>query len=113
MPSIFTTSGSAAIPIWFVTAANYKEVRERLAAGARAFADAAGFEPKPGRHLALPGEVGLSGILFGLENADDARDLFLPGQLPQLLPSGAYRFANDPHDVRLAALAFAPGSYRF
>jgi leucyl aminopeptidase len=113
MPSIFTTSGSAAIPIWFVTAANYKEVRERLAAGARAFADAAGFEPKPGRHLALPGEGGLSGILFGLENADDARDLFLPGQLPQLLPSGAYRFANDPHDVRLAALAFALGSYRY
>ena len=113
MPSIFTTSGSAAIPIWFVTAANYKEVRERLAAGARAFADAAGFEPKPGRYLALPGEGGLSGILFGLENADDAKDLFLPGQLPQLLPSGAYRFANDPHDVRLAALAFALGSYRF
>jgi leucyl aminopeptidase len=113
MPSIFTTSGSAAIPIWFVTAANYNEIREGLPAGARAFADAAGFEPKPGRYLALPGEDGLSGILFGLENADDAKDLFLPGQLPQLLPSGAYRFANDPHDARLAALAFAVGCYRF
>jgi leucyl aminopeptidase len=113
MPSIFTTSGSAAIPIWFVTAVNYNEVSERLPAGARAFADAAGFEPKPGRYLALPGEGGLSGILFGLENADDAKDLFLPGQLPQLLPSGGYRFANDPYDVRLAALAFAVGGYRF
>jgi leucyl aminopeptidase len=113
MQSIFPTGGSAAIPIWFVTAANYKEVRERLTAGARAFADAAGFEPKPGRYLALPGDGGLSGVLFGLENADDAKDRFLPGQLPQLLPSGAYRFANDPHDARLAALAFALGSYRF
>jgi leucyl aminopeptidase len=113
MPSIFTTNGSAAIPIWFVTAANYNEVRAQLPAGARAFADAAGFEPKPGRYLPLPGEGGLSGILFGLENADEAKDLFLPGQLPLLLPCGVYRFANEPHDARLAALAFAVGLYRF
>ena len=59
---------AAAIPIWFVTAATYKDVRGRLIAAARAFADAAGFEPKPGHYLALPGEGGLSGILFGLEN---------------------------------------------
>jgi leucyl aminopeptidase len=113
MPSIFTTNGSAAIPIWFVTAASYPEVRERLPAAARAFADAAGFETKPGRSLLLPGDSGLSGILFGLENTDDPKDLFLPGQLPQQLPSGVYRFANDPHDTRLAVLAFAVGSYRF
>jgi leucyl aminopeptidase len=29
------------------------------------------------------------------------------------LPAGAYRFANAPHDLRLATLAFALGSYRF
>ncbi len=114
MDPIFTTSrAAAAIPIWFVTAANYPEVRERLSAGVRAFADAAGFEPKPGQYLALPGEGGLGGILFGIEAADDAKDLFLPGRLPQLLPDGVYRFANDPHDARLAALAFALGAYRF
>ena len=114
MQSIFSAGASAAaIPIWFVTIATYKDVRERLSAAARAFADAAGFEPKPGQYLALPGEGGLSGILFGLENASDARDLFLPGRLPQQLPSGVYRFANDPHDARLAALAFALGAYRF
>ena len=33
--------------------------------------------------------------------------------MPGLLPPGVYRFANAPHDVRLAALAFALGSYRF
>jgi leucyl aminopeptidase len=114
MQSIFSGGASAAaIPIWFVTAATYKDVRERLGAGARAFADAAGFEPKPGQYLALPGEGGLSGILFGLENGGDAKDLFLPGRLPQQLPGGVYRFANDPHDTRLAALAFALGAYRF
>jgi leucyl aminopeptidase len=114
MQSIFGAGASAAaIPIWFVTIATYKDVRERLSPAARTFADAAGFEPKPGQYLALPGEGGLSGILFGLENASDARDLFLPGRLPQQLPSGVYRFANDPHDARLAALAFALGAYRF
>ena len=114
MQSIFGTGASAAaIPIWFVTATTYKDVRERLNAAARAFADAAGFEPKPGQYLALPGEGGLSGILFGLENGSDPRDLFLPGRLPQQLPAGVYRFANDPHDARLAALAFALGAYRF
>jgi leucyl aminopeptidase len=61
----------------------------------------------------LPGKTGLGGILFGLEGPNDVKDLFLPGRLPQLLPDGAYRFANDPHDVRLAALAFALGLYRF
>jgi len=117
MPSIFSAGASAAaIPIWFVTAATYKDVRERLPTAARVFTDAAGFEPKPGQYLALPGEAGvggLGGILFGLENESDAKDLFLPGRLPQLLPAGVYRFANDPHDTRLAALAFGLGTYRF
>jgi len=114
MTSIFVARGTAqAIPIWFVTAASYPELRERLEPEVRAFADATGFEPKPGRHLLLPGRTGLGGVLFGLEAADEAKDLFRPGLLPQHLPDGVYRFANDPHDARLAALAFALGSYRF
>ena len=114
MNSIFVTRGSSdAIPIWFVTAINWPEVRGRLDAGARAFAEAAGFEPKAGRHLLLPGKKGLGGVLFGLANDGDAGDRFLPGRLPHLLPDGVYRFASEPHDARLAALAFALGSYRF
>ena len=57
--------------------------------------------------------AGLAAILFGLEGANETKDLFLPGRLPQQLPDGVYRFANDPHDARLAALAFALGAYRF
>jgi leucyl aminopeptidase len=113
MEPVFVTRGTAAIPIWFVTAQTYPEVRQRIGAEACAFADAAGFEPKPGRYLLLPGKKGLGGVLFGLETADDAKDLFLPGRLPQHLPDGVYRFANEPHDARLAALAFALGTYRF
>jgi len=53
-------------------------------------------------------------VLFALESEDDAsKDLFWPGALAPLLPAGAYRFANAPHDSRLAALAFALGAYRF
>jgi len=114
MDPVFVARGMAdAIPVWFVTAATYPDVRGLLGADARAFADAAGFEPKAGRHLVLPGKSGLGGVLFGIEAADDAKDLFLPGRLAQHLPDGIYRFANEPHDPRLAALAFALGCYRF
>jgi leucyl aminopeptidase len=118
MDAIFATPGASdAVPVWFVTAATYPDVRKMLGANAGAFADAAGFEPKSGRFLLLPGKSGdkkgLGGVLFGLEGADDVKDPFLPGRLTQQLPDGVYRFANSPHDTRLAALAFALGAYRF
>jgi len=118
MDAIFVARGTAdAVPVWFVTAVSYPEVRKMLSAGACAFADAAGFEPKSGRFLLLPGKSGdkkgLGGVLFGLEGAQDVKDLFLPGRLTTQLPDGVYRFANTPHDARLAALAFALGAYRF
>ena len=106
---------TATIPVTFVTAETWREQRERLDGRARAFADAAGFEPKPGRHLLMPGAEGaLAGALFALEAAGAAhKDPFAPGALSGLLPAGAYRFANAPHDSKLAALAFALGTYRF
>ncbi len=114
MDPIFVARGTAdAVPIWFATTANYAELRQQLGAEASAFADAAGFEPKVGRHLLLPGKKGLGGVLFGIEAAGDTKDLFQPGRLAQHLPDGIYRFANEPHDARLAALAIALGSYRF
>ena len=117
MHAAFLSRGQATakVPVTFVTASTWPELRERLDSRQRAFADAAGFEPKAGRHLLLPTtEGGLAGVLFALEGADDPhKDLFRPGALSVLLPAGAYRFANAPHDARLAALAFALGSYRF
>jgi leucyl aminopeptidase len=114
MEPIFAARASAsAVPIWFVTAQTYADIRKQVGAEACAFADAAGFEPKAGRHLLLPGKAGLGGVLFGLEGVSEPKDLFLPGRLPQHVPDGVYRFANEPHDARLAALAFALGLYRF
>jgi leucyl aminopeptidase len=109
MLPIFATRSRTAKPIWFVTAAGFRKVSDTLGGRDRAFVKAAGFEPKPGRHLLLPG----GGALFALEGANAPKNPFLPGLLPGLLPAGLYRFANAPHDIRLAALAFALGAYRF
>jgi leucyl aminopeptidase len=114
-PSFAHPGSAEAVPIWFATTATYAGVRERLSGAALAFAEAAGFEPRAGQSLLLPGANGaLGGVLFGLDAADKAgKDPFQPGRLPGLLPEGTYRFANPPHDTRLAALAFALGAYRF
>ena len=54
-PSLRSPSRPQRPPIWFVTAATCRGVRDGLdAARDRAFVKDAGFEPKPGRHLVLP-----------------------------------------------------------
>jgi leucyl aminopeptidase len=116
MPSPFETSPAAsAIPITFASRSTWDAIRATLPAEARQFAEANGFSGKPGACLTVPAPNGqIAGVLFGLEDsAARSRDLFRPGSLPALLPAGVYRFANAPHDTRLAALAFALGCYRF
>jgi len=115
MHPIFVTADKQAVPILFVTAKTFTEATKILDAREHVFIKAAGFEPKPGKHLLVPNETGkLAGMLFGLEDADDpVKDLFRPGALAGLMPAGTYRFANAPHDARLAALAIALGSYQF
>jgi leucyl aminopeptidase len=115
MHPIFASAGEQAVPILFVTAATFEKTIENIDDRERAFVLAAGYEPKPGHHLIVSASDGkLAGVLFAIENADEpVKDLFRPGQLSSLLPSGTYRFANSPHDARLAALAFALGAYQF
>ena len=116
MPSVFETAPAAkAIPITFATKANWDAIKAALPAEARQFAEANGFAAKPGKCLILPAPDGaIAQVIFGLEeDSAKSRDPFRSGALPGLLPAGTYRFANSPHDARLAALAFALGSYRF
>jgi leucyl aminopeptidase len=116
MHSLFETAPTAsAIPITFATTSTWAAISKDLAEPARQFALANDFTAKPGKCLILPSPNGqIAQVIFGLENASSkSRDLFRPGSLPGLLPPGVYRFANAPHDTRLAALAFALGSYRF
>jgi leucyl aminopeptidase len=113
--SFETAPDTAAVPITFATQTTWSAIARELPEPARQFAAANDFTAKPGKCLTLPSPEGkIAQVLFGLEDeAAKSRDLFRPGALPGLLPPGVYRFANAPHDLRLAALAFALGSYRF
>ena len=110
-----TAPAPSAIPIYFATKTTWPAIRQALPAPAQQFAMANDFTAKPGNCLTLPSPDGrIAQVIFGLEEeTSKSRDLFRPGALPGLLPPGVYRFANAPHDTRLAALAFALGSYRF
>jgi leucyl aminopeptidase len=113
-PVFLAPHSAATVPIWFVTASNWRDTRATLDPGAAAFAEACGFEPVAGRHAFLPGPNGaLAGVLFAQEDDHKPKDPFLAGKLAGVLPGGGYRFANSPHDPRLAALAFGLGAYRF
>jgi len=113
MHPVFVARSKTALPIWFVTSATFPKVIAKFDKRARAYVEAAGFEPRAGRHLILPSARGVGGALFALEGNKKDHNAFLPGLLPGVLPAGTYRFANAPHDARLAALAFALGAYRF
>jgi leucyl aminopeptidase len=116
MPSPFESAPTTpAIPVIFATKSTWERIAATLPVEGRQFAYANGFAAKPGACLPLPAADGtIVQVLFGIEDEDaKSRDLFRPGALPGLLPAGVYRFANAPHDTRLAALAFALGCYRF
>src|ERR1700755_2744119 len=102
MHPIFVARSKTAQPIWFVTPATLPKVLAGLNKTTRAFVKASGFEPLPSRHLILPGTNGTGGVLFGHEAGTGAKNAFLPGLLAGVLPAGTYRFANAPHDPRLA-----------
>ncbi|MCL2452114.1 MAG: leucyl aminopeptidase family protein [Alphaproteobacteria bacterium] len=108
-------SDSEPIDILFVTKESWPDISSTLPATGRTFAEACGFEPKPGRLQILPGpEGGIGAVLFGLESETaPGRDLFLPGQLEADLPPHLYRFVNQPHDPALAALSWLLSAYRF
>ena len=115
MSAVFATLPvPSAVPITFASKSTWPSVSTALSASAQQFARASGFAAKPGKCLILPTPDGdIAQVIFGIEDSGKPRDLFRPGSLPGLLPAGIYRFANAPHDTRLAALAFALGSYRF
>ncbi|WP_024507640.1 leucyl aminopeptidase family protein [Bradyrhizobium sp. ARR65] len=109
------TAAASAVPVIFVSKSTWEATRATLSSSAQQFAAANGFAAKPGACLTLPdADGGIAQVVFGLEDATaKSRDPFRSGALPGLLPAGTYRFANAPHDARLATLAFALGGYRF
>lgn len=107
-------SGSSAVPVYCVAPSTLDGVIETTTDFVRAFVNASSFRAKPGQCLVVPKADGqIDRVFFGIEEPDAAwRDPFRAGQLPALLPPGVYRLVHAPDD-RLAALAFALGTYRF
>ncbi len=103
------------VPIWFVSSGEWETVKAAIGAPASTFAEACGFEPKPGQLQLLPADSGrLAAVLFGVEGAGaPARDPFIAGKLATSLPASVYRFANPPEDAELSALGFLLGLYRY
>lgn len=113
-PLFASASEARGTPIWFVHADDAESVLNGFGDRERNFAAAIGFDGKPGQLLLLPALDGrVAGVLFGLEKPGNLIDPFRPGQLSSLLPPGIYRFANAPHDTKLAALAFVTHAYQF
>lgn len=102
---------SRAIELVALTADTLDAQLKHLGAKARRWAEAQGFKADAGSVLPLPNDDGsLRCVLVGVSRADDVYAL---ASLPQRLPPGDYRLANDLMDVKRAALGWALGAYQF
>ena len=112
---LLASPSNSSTPIWLTTESNWNSVAESLPPSARNFANAQGFEGKPGSHCLLPNADGsILGVAYGVDGEDAKRvDPFLVGRLPTLLPDGTYRFETKPANATLATLAWLLGSYAF
>ncbi len=110
MLSAFVSAEPNAIPVHAVTAEGLDAKLAEL--GAAAWASANGFTADDGAILLLPGEAGISAVLFGLGKGEKRTPL-IAGKLATGLPAGTYRLADWPGDVAEAVLGFALGAYRF
>lgn len=99
-----------AVPVHAVKPATLDAQLAALGSSVAGFAAASGFAGKPGQHLLVPGEGGMSAVLVGL--AEDAGPL-AAGKLPTLLPPGTYAFGDGFADKAAATLAWGLGAYRF
>lgn len=116
---IFVADGTAGqqIPIWTVEKDASLEALP-LSPEQRAWIEGVGFKGTVKQQTLVPGSDGrIAGVLFGLGDGaagePSGPSELLIGQLPQSLPAGSYRLANDARDPNLAAIAWGLGSYRF
>ncbi len=95
-------------PLWCVsTVSELPEV-------ACSWAAANGFDPGPGKHLAVPdGQGGLAGFVVGLAVEGKPAEPFFAGRLPSILPEGVWRLEGAVADPRTAALGWLLGCYSF
>ncbi|MBV8766256.1 MAG: leucyl aminopeptidase family protein [Hyphomicrobiales bacterium] len=115
MSTLIVDDARASTPIHALSASDWPSLLQRLAPSARRFAESVQFEPKPGRHLLLPGETGaLECVVFVEDSGKSASErAFARGALASLLPPGNYRFERAEDDLALTAFAWLTDAYRF
>jgi leucyl aminopeptidase len=113
--SLLVAASAAAIPLHVVSKANWPALLETLAPEGRRFAQAHGFNARPGQHLVLPDASGaVAAVLLGVEAKNARRrDPFAPGRLAALLPAGDYALSGEIDDAGLAGLGWLLQGYRF
>ena len=115
MHPLLLPAGTSAVPVHCVARADWPALRDGFESLPRAFAQAQGFEARPGQHVLLPDAAGaLAAVLLGVDPAGPRRrDPFAPGRLALTLPAGDYVLMGDIGDPALAALGWLLSAYRF
>jgi leucyl aminopeptidase len=109
----FTDATAEAVPVRLLTPATFETWRREAPPRDAAWAEATGFDARPGTQCLLPdGDGRLAAVLA---SGDPQQDPFVLGELAQRLPPGDYRLAEALDDATAsdALLGFALGAYRF
>lgn len=118
MPMPLLDKAAKPLPIWLFApndwaSGDWAKERRREAPAVLAWADAQGFEGKPGQVLSIPdGQGRVTRVLAGLPAQPDP---FSYAAIAQALHGGDYRFASPlkAEQAELAALGWALQDYRF
>ncbi len=124
MPIALTETVDHARPLHLVTKSGLAEALGRfpgdLFPGAAAWAEAQGFTGDSGATLVLPGTGGAAAVLVGLgdgvgPHGREDLETWALGHLPDSLPAGTYRLAEEPDAAAATrlALGWALGAYAF
>lgn len=115
LPLPLVASRETAVPIHCLTKGGLAALAGRLPPAALRFAEAAGFDGKPGSHLLVPSPEGNLGlVLFGTGGAQESEP-YAFAALSAALPAGTYEIATPlgPIEATAASLGWVIGRYGF
>ncbi|WP_374634646.1 M17 family metallopeptidase [Ferrovibrio sp.] len=113
MPLPLLDKAAKPLPIWLFAPGEWNNERRREAPAVLAWAEAQGFEGKPGQVLTIPdGQGRVTRVLAGLPAQPDP---FSYAAIAAAVGSNTYHFASalKPEQAELAALGWALQDYRF
>lgn len=113
MPLPLLDKAAKPLPIWLFAPGDWAKERRREAPAVLAWAEAQGFEGRPGQVLSIPdGQGRITRVLAGLPAQPDP---FSYAAIAQALHGGDFRFASalKAEQAEMAALGWALQDYRF